>query len=144
MSILELKVDALLRLCAAEDPQEQKMLRKELLELMKTRWQTSIDPEYLVRQILLERCGEDMKDDVRQSLLRNMLFNYAVLDVREDRAKYASYRKRVRKLILEQKKHFHLLSLRNRILVNLIRFAPWLFHIAYGMYVKLFQKEEQH
>lgn len=97
-----------------------------------------------VRQILLERCSEDMKDDVRQSLMRNMLFNYAVLDVRKDRAKYAPYRKRVRKLLLEQKAHYHLLSLRNRVLVNLIRFAPWLFHIAYGMYVKLFQKEEQH
>lgn len=97
-----------------------------------------------VRQILLERCGEEMEDDVRQSLLRNMLFNYAVLDTREDRAKYAPYRKRVRKLIVEQKKHFRLLRLRNRILVNLIRFAPWLFHIAYSLYVKLFQKEEQH
>ena len=54
MSILEMKVDTLLRLCATEDPQEQKMLRKELLDLMKTRWQTSVDPEYLVRQLLLE------------------------------------------------------------------------------------------
>lgn len=97
-----------------------------------------------VRQILLERCSEEMKDDVRQSLIRNMLFNYAVLDVREDRAKYKAYRKRVRKLLLEQKKYYRLLSLRNRILVNLIRFAPWLFHIAYSLYVKLFQKEEQH
>ena len=45
MSILELKVDALLRLCATEDPQEQKQIRKELLELMKSRWQTSLDPD---------------------------------------------------------------------------------------------------
>lgn len=97
-----------------------------------------------VRQILLERCSEEMKDDVRQSLIRNMLFNYAVLDVRKDRAKYAPYRKRVRKLLLEQKDYYNLLSLRNRILVNLIRFAPWLFHIAYSLFVKLFQKEEQH
>lgn len=97
-----------------------------------------------VRQIILERCSQDMKDDVRQSLMRNMLFNYAVLDVRQDRAKYKSYRERVRKLLLEQKAYYHLLSLRNRILVNLVRFAPWLFHIAYSMYVKLFQREEQH
>ncbi|MBP3684227.1 MAG: glycosyltransferase family 2 protein [Oscillospiraceae bacterium] len=97
-----------------------------------------------VRQILLERCGEEMRDDVRQSLMRNMLFNYAVLDVRKDRKQYAHYRKRVRKLLLEQKPYCHLLSLRNRILVNLVYYAPWLFHIAYGLYVKLFQKEEQH
>ena len=97
-----------------------------------------------VRQILLERCSKEMRDDVRQSLMRNMLFNYAVLDVHEDRAKYKPYRKRVRKLLLEQKKYYRLLSMRNRILVNLIRFAPWLFHIAYSTYVTLFQKEEQH
>lgn len=97
-----------------------------------------------VRQILLERCSKEMRNDVRQSLIRNMLFNYAVLDVHEDRAKLKPYRKRVRKLLLEQKKYYHLLSLRNRILVNLVRFAPWLFHIAYSTYVTLFQKEEQH
>lgn len=97
-----------------------------------------------VRQILLERCSEEMRDDVRQSLMRNMLFNYAVLDVHKDRSKYRDYRRKVRKMLLEQKKHFHLLSLRNRILVSMIRWAPWLFHIAYGTFVKLFQKEEQH
>lgn len=59
MSILELKVDALLRLCASEDPREQKRIRQELLELMKSRWQTSIDPEYLVRQLLLELGAPD-------------------------------------------------------------------------------------
>lgn len=97
-----------------------------------------------VRQILLERCSEEMRDDVRQSLLRNMLFNYAVLDVRKDRAKYQDYRKRVRKLLAEQKDHYHLLSMRNRILASMICWAPWLFHIAYSIYVKLFQQEEQH
>lgn len=97
-----------------------------------------------VRQLLLERCSPEMKADVRQSLMRNILFNYAVLDVRKDRARYAAYRRRARELLLEQKDYFYLLSVRNRVLVNLIRFAPWLFHIAYGLYVALFQKEEQH
>ena len=59
MRILERKVDALLRLCAAEDPQEQKRIRKELLELMKARCQTGMDPEYLVRQLLLELGAPD-------------------------------------------------------------------------------------
>ena len=35
------------------------MLRKELVELMKNRWQTSADPEYLVRQLLLELGAPD-------------------------------------------------------------------------------------
>ena len=97
-----------------------------------------------VRRILLERCSEEMRDDVRQSLLRNMLFNYAILDVREDRGRFREYRRRIRKMLLQEKKHYRLLSLRNRILVNMIRFTPWLFHIAYSLYVKLFQREEQH
>ena len=59
MSILELKVDALMRLCAAEDPKEQQQVRRELLELMKTRRQTGADPEYLVRQLLLELGAPD-------------------------------------------------------------------------------------
>ena len=59
MSILEMKVDTLLRLCAAEDPQEQKQIRKELLELMRQKWHSSADPEYLVRQLLLELGAPD-------------------------------------------------------------------------------------
>ena len=59
MSILELKVDTLLRLCAAEDPQEQKRIRRELLELMKQNGQICADPEYLVRQLLLELGAPD-------------------------------------------------------------------------------------
>lgn len=59
MSILEMKVDALLRLCAAEDPREQQQIRSELQTLMKQRWQTSLDPEYLIRQLLLELGAPD-------------------------------------------------------------------------------------
>jgi len=59
MSILEMKVDALLRLCAAEDPRERQQIRQELLGLMKERWQSSADPEYLIRQLLLELGAPD-------------------------------------------------------------------------------------
>ena len=59
MNILEMKVDALLRLCAAEDPREQKQIRGELRELMRQKWQSSADPEYLIRQLLLELGAPD-------------------------------------------------------------------------------------
>ena len=59
MSILELKVDALLRLCAAEDPAEQKRLRGELRTLVGQRHQTSQDAEHLIRQLLLELGAPD-------------------------------------------------------------------------------------
>lgn len=97
-----------------------------------------------VRQTILSRCGEAMKDELRQALLRNLLFNYAQLDVHADRKKLAEYRQRVRKLLLEQQPYFHLLSARNKVLAHMICKAPWLFRIAYGTYVALFQREEQH
>ena len=97
-----------------------------------------------VRQILLSRCDADMQEELRQALLRNLLFNYAQLDVHPDRKRLTEYRSRVRKLLLEQQPYFHLLSARNKILAHMICKAPWMFRIAYGAYVAIFQREEQH
>ena len=97
-----------------------------------------------VRQMLLQRCTPEMEEDVRQSYLRNLLFNYAQLAVHKDRKKLGDFRERVRNLLLEQQEYFHLLSTRNKVLAKMICTAPWTFHIAYGAYVKLFQREEQH
>lgn len=95
------------------------------------------------RQHILKHCEPEMEADVRQALLRNMLFAYGQMALNLDK-QYDGYRARARKLILEQKEHFHLLSTRNKVLANMICTAPWTFHVAYGAYVKLFQKEEQH
>lgn len=97
-----------------------------------------------VRQMILARCGEDMKEELRQALLRNLLFNYAQLDVHADRNNLTDYRNRVRNLLLEQQEYFHLLSARNKILAHMICKAPWMFRMAYGAYVAVFQREEQH
>lgn len=97
-----------------------------------------------VRQLLLQRCGPEMRDSVQQALMRNLLFNYGILTVDRDRRHLGAFRQRVRGLLLEQKKDFHLLSLRNKVLANMICVAPWSFHIAYRVYVKLFQREETH
>lgn len=59
MSILEMKVDALVRLCAAEKESDRKQLRDELRRLMNERSTVCADPEYLVRQILLELGAPD-------------------------------------------------------------------------------------
>jgi len=97
-----------------------------------------------VRQLLLERCTPEMREDVQQALIRNLLFNYAQLDVHADRKNLKDFRLRVRDLLLEQQEYFHLLSLRNKVLATMICKAPWMFRIAYGAYVALFQREEQH
>ena len=97
-----------------------------------------------VRQILLERCDPELREDVQQALIRNLLFNYAQLTVHKDFRKFGEFRRRVRGMLQEQREYFRLLSLRNKILANMICLAPWSFHIAYGLFVKLFQREEQH
>jgi glycosyltransferase involved in cell wall biosynthesis len=97
-----------------------------------------------VRQTILQRCEDTMKDAVQEALLRYLLFDYAQLDVHPDRKKLMDYRKRVRNLLLQQQEHFHLLSVRNRVLALMICKAPWMFRLAYGAYVAVFQREEQH
>ena len=97
-----------------------------------------------VRRLLLERAAPEMKDDVHQALLRNLLFAYAQVDANPQRSKYGTYRRRVREMLQKERETFHLLSLRNKVLANMICYAPWSFHLAYGAFVALFQREEQH
>ena len=54
MRDLELQVDTLMRLCTAETPSEQALAKQALRQLMRYPRLTRKDPEYLVRQILLE------------------------------------------------------------------------------------------
>ena len=97
-----------------------------------------------VRRLLLERAAPEMKDDVHQALLRNLLFAYAQVDVNPRRNQYGTYRQRVREMLQKERESFYLLSVRNKVLANMICYAPWSFHLAYGAFVALFQREEQH
>ena len=96
-----------------------------------------------VRQKILAECAPEIREDARIALLRNCLFAYGQMALNLDK-QYDSYRARVRNLLKEQKEYFPLLSTRNKILAQMICIAPWTFHLAYGLYVKLFQKEDQH
>ena len=60
MKILEMQVDALMRLCAAERESDKRQAREELRRLMDARQTTFVsDPEYLAREILLELGAPD-------------------------------------------------------------------------------------
>lgn len=60
MSILEMQVDALMRLCAAEKESDRAQVREEVRHLLlQRRSGRSTDPEYLIRQILLELGSPD-------------------------------------------------------------------------------------
>lgn len=103
---------------------------------------TLFDP-VRARELILERCGEEMKDDARRALLRNLLFAYALASQQPGKTAGA-FKTRARKMLREQKQYFPLLSARNRVLGQMICIAPWSFDIAYGAFVRLFQREEQH
>ena len=96
------------------------------------------------RRIILERCPLEMKDTARSSLMRNLLFAYAQVTTDRNWRNLGDFRNRIRSQLKEEQIHFHLLSLRNRVLANMVCNAPWLFHIAYKAYVAVWQRQEQH
>lgn len=61
MSILEMQVDALMRLCMAEKESERTQVREEVRRMLENRKRSraSSDPEYLIRELLLELGAPD-------------------------------------------------------------------------------------
>lgn len=60
MSILEMQVEALMRLCTASDEKARVQAREEVLHLLRGRKAASVpDPETMLRQILLELGAPD-------------------------------------------------------------------------------------
>ena len=59
MSILEMQVDALMRLCLAEQEPERQRAKQELKSLLRQHGPEAPDPEDAVRQILLELGAPD-------------------------------------------------------------------------------------
>ncbi len=96
-----------------------------------------------VRRTVLEAAPEALQTACRDALIRNCLFAYAQLAVCPER-EYDGLRMRVRESLRGQKAHFGVLSRRNRLLAEMICIAPWSFDGAYRLYVRLFQREEQH
>ena len=61
MSILEMQVDALMRLCTAEKESDRVRVREEVRKMLESRKQgrASSDPEYVIRELLLELGSPD-------------------------------------------------------------------------------------
>ncbi|MBQ3194492.1 MAG: glycosyltransferase family 2 protein [Oscillospiraceae bacterium] len=96
-----------------------------------------------VREMILEHCVPELKEDAKKAQLRNLLFSYAQL-VMDMSRKFDGFRSRVRNRLKEEKEYYYLLSTRNKVLAHMICLAPWLFCAAYRAYVTLIQREEQH
>lgn len=85
-----------------------------------------------VRQMILDVCDPELKEDAYRAMVRICLVSYRQL-VMADRKKYANDRKRVRSLIAEHLPDMASLSLRNKLLVRMIARTPWLFELLYPL-----------
>ena len=60
MSILEKQMDALMRLCVAEKEEDRECVRQEVRQMLEARKVSrSLDPEYLIRNLLMELGAPD-------------------------------------------------------------------------------------
>lgn len=92
-----------------------------------------------VREIILDDCGPELKNDARQALLRVLLYVYALLTV-EKGSEYGSHRKAIRQRILAQSDGFSVLTRRNQILAQMICHCPAMFRLTFGLFVKIVLK----
>lgn len=92
-----------------------------------------------VRQILLEHCTPEMKDDVCRALARMCLISYRRLAMEKDR-EYDEDRRKVQELIRQQLPYVDLLPKRNALLIKLISKTPRVFDLLYPPFEKLFRQ----
>lgn len=112
------------------------LLRSGSASRRKPTQHTIYDP-IRVHQIILEDCPEGIKADARRALVQMCLVVYGQLTL-EKRGEYAEDLDRVRQRIIQQKPFLDVIPKRNALLVQMIAAAPWMFHLLYNVYVKLF------
>ena len=91
------------------------------------------------KQIILEQCEPEIRDDVRRAMAETCLYTYAKLSLEKDPS-YDIHRENVRKLVLEQGEYIHLLPRKNALLVRLVQLSPALFRLVYRTYAFLLKK----
>jgi len=89
-----------------------------------------------VREIILESCDTELKEDAKQALLRAELYVYALLTVETDK-EYRIHRKTIRNKIVGHRDYFSVLTKRNQLLAHIICVAPWIFQMAFRAYAYL-------
>ena len=90
------------------------------------------------REIIFSQCGESLKDDARRAVIRMCLCSYRSL-TQENRADYLKDEKRIQQMLKEQKEDYGILSVKNRMQVNLILKAPWLYRVLYRQFSRIFR-----
>lgn len=93
-----------------------------------------------VRQMILDHCEPEIRDDARRALARMCLVSYRQV-IMESTGEYNRDRRELQTLIRQQLPYVKLLPLRNGLLVRLISVAPWAFDFAYRSFARLTGRE---
>lgn len=86
-----------------------------------------------VHEIIISHCEEEWKDDARRSLVQAELFAYAQL-CRGMKKEYANDREKVRAMLGNQLPYWTVLPLKKAVMVWVVTYMPWVFHLVYGVY----------
>lgn len=96
---------------------------------------TIYDP-ILVKERILADCPAELIPDLRRATAATSLFSYAQLCRGMEKA-YAQDRKQVRAIIRKQMAYLPMLPIKNAVMVWVVSYVPWVFHLAYGVYYRL-------
>lgn len=86
-----------------------------------------------VKQIILDHCPPELLEKARGERVRTCLIAYGLVSLEKGR-EYDADRKKLRRMLQEQRAFFPLMSKRNALLARMICAAPWLFRWVYRIY----------
>lgn len=110
----------------------QYCLREGSLSRRKPNDHTIYDPIRVKERILVD-CPETLIPDLRRATAATCLFAYAQL-CRGMEKEYAQDRAKVRSIVRQQLPYSATLPLKNRAMVWVVSYMPWVFHLVYGVY----------
>lgn len=115
------------------------MLRDGSLSRRKPNAHTIYDP-IRVKQNILRDCKPELRADAHRAMAATCLFAYAQI-CRGVKKEYAEDRKKIRSIIREQLQYLPILPLKNAVMVWVVSYVPFVFHIVYGVYYRFFKKQ---
>lgn len=114
------------------------MIREGSASRRKMNEHTIYDP-IRVKEIILKECGPELEADTRRAMAATSLFAYAQL-CRGMEKEYAQDRKKVRGILRRQLPDLALLSKKNALMVLIVSYVPFVFHLVYGIYYRFLKR----
>ena len=90
------------------------------------------------REIILSQCGPSLQEDAKRAVTRMCLCSFREIS-REKRSAYRQDESKLRDMLRQQKSWYGILSLKNRLQVYLILYAPGLYRGLYRLFARAFR-----